>query len=146
MNFCACRAIRNSWSQTPGCLEASFYSLLPWEGANGINTGCPLVRVSRVPTPITTKHQSRCGDRVSAGTQGPGSDRGCRARSPGRSRAAPSSPTGLHVPPPAPLSQPVLLGAVAESWCPQLAACLMTAGTSAVVRSPVGTPGGMLML
>lgn len=107
--------------------------------------GAPWCESPESPPLITTKHQGRCGDRVSAGTQGPGSDRGCRARSLGRSRAAPSSPTGLHVPPSAPLSQPILLGAVSESWCPQLAACLMTAGTSAVVQSPVGTPGGLIM-
>lgn len=80
-----------------------------------------------LPSPhplITTEHQGRGGDRASAGTQGPGSDRGCRAQSPGLSRMAPSSPAGLRVPPSAPVSQPVLSGAVSELWCPQLAACL----------------------
>ena len=55
-----------------------------------------------LPSPhplITTEHQGRGGDRASAGTQGPGSDRGCRAQSPGLSRMAPSSPAGLRVPP-----------------------------------------------
>ena len=69
-----------------------------------------------LPSPhplITTEHQGRGGDRVSAGTQGPGSDRGCRAQSPGRSRMAPSSPTGLRVPPSAP--SPSL-----SSWVPFL--------------------------
>lgn len=68
-----------------------------------------------LPSPkplITSKHQGWGGDRVSAGAKGPGSDRGCRAQSPGCSRVAHRPPTGLYVPPSAPLAPPVLLGAI----------------------------------